>query len=430
MFPEDPEDPRPLEECLPDAAEELLVSWPLAPKSDDEWEALASAIDGKVRITERGSTTDELLQPPLPELPDEGREVQRRSHPRMKRPSVGNLTMLARAKLGGSALDQARERDPSDERSELARALLSQAVKARSEAQTATPVSPTPSLASANLAALVNSSSQRTAVATRSREAAALAAPPPALPERVRSQERRMWLGVAFGIAGMAAAVIMYVSAGRSGVPQSALAVNDASLAAPAQTATAHAAPVAEQGASRERSVSVEEIPLEERARSEVASSQTPATTEKPLATRSHASTARARPAVAENSGPARAAEPAQAEPSAAEPEAPPTAGPSEPGMVMADSRHGNIPDKPSTGAVQAAIGSVMGAARACVAGQSAASRASVEFGSDGRVRSVSISGPAAGTPAESCLRTALSGARVQPFSRSNYLVNLSVRPL
>ena len=94
----------------------------------------------------------------------------------------------------------------------------------------------------------------------------------------------------------------------------------------------------------------------------------------------------------------------------------------------MADS-HGSLPDHPSTGAVQAAVGTVMGAARACVAGQSAASRATVNFGSDGKVQSVAVSGPAQGTNAEPCLRSALSGARVQPFARAAYSVNLTVRP-
>jgi hypothetical protein len=102
--------------------------------------------------------------------------------------------------------------------------------------------------------------------------------------------------------------------------------------------------------------------------------------------------------------------------------------GPSEPGMTAADSKAG-MPDHPSSGAIAAAAGSVMGSARACVAGQSGASRATVVFGSGGRVQNVAISGPAAGTPAESCLKTALSQARVQPFAKPNFSVNLTVRP-
>jgi hypothetical protein len=98
--------------------------------------------------------------------------------------------------------------------------------------------------------------------------------------------------------------------------------------------------------------------------------------------------------------------------------------------MMMAESiGSAALPEKPSTGAVQVAVGAVMGAARACVAGQAAASRATMQFASDGRVSAVTVSGPAAGTAAEGCIQTALRGARVQPFARAVFQVNLSIRP-
>jgi hypothetical protein len=71
----------------------------------------------------------------------------------------------------------------------------------------------------------------------------------------------------------------------------------------------------------------------------------------------------------------------------------------------------------------------VLGGARACVAGQDAPSSATVTFGSDGRVQSVGVSGPAAGTPAEACIKAALSKARVQPFARPSFTVSTPVRP-
>jgi hypothetical protein len=83
----------------------------------------------------------------------------------------------------------------------------------------------------------------------------------------------------------------------------------------------------------------------------------------------------------------------------------------------------------PSLGAIQAAVGSAMAAARSCLAGQDAGSKARVTFGSNGRVSAVDVSGPAAGTPAEACLRSALSAARVSPFSDPSYSVSLTVRP-
>jgi hypothetical protein len=101
------------------------------------------------------------------------------------------------------------------------------------------------------------------------------------------------------------------------------------------------------------------------------------------------------------------------------------------PGMSPASGVLGEtIPMKPSAGAAQAALGSVMTAARACVTGQTESSRASVTFGSDGAVKEVEVSGAAAGTPAERCVRTALSRARVQPFSAPSFTVGATVRPL
>jgi hypothetical protein len=90
----------------------------------------------------------------------------------------------------------------------------------------------------------------------------------------------------------------------------------------------------------------------------------------------------------------------------------------------------GGLPPHPSLGAVQAAVGSVMMGARSCLAGQESGSKATVVFGSDGKVRSVTLSGPAAGSPAESCVRSALSGARVPPFTDVTYSASLTVRPL
>lgn len=89
----------------------------------------------------------------------------------------------------------------------------------------------------------------------------------------------------------------------------------------------------------------------------------------------------------------------------------------------------GSIPEAPSQGAIQGALGSVMGAAKGCVAGMDAPSRATVVFGSNGRVRSVSVSGPAASTGAAGCIKAALSKASVGPFTRDSYSVGVTIRP-
>jgi len=102
---------------------------------------------------------------------------------------------------------------------------------------------------------------------------------------------------------------------------------------------------------------------------------------------------------------------------------------PPDPALRPADSRGGELPAKPTTGAVQAALGSVMSGARHCVAGDEAPSRAVVVFGSDGRVQQVTVSGAAAGKSSASCIEAQLSRARVQPFAASSFSVNATVRP-
>ena len=89
----------------------------------------------------------------------------------------------------------------------------------------------------------------------------------------------------------------------------------------------------------------------------------------------------------------------------------------------------GSIPDTPSQGAIQGALGSVKGAAKACVAGLDGPSRATITFSSNGSVSSVSVSGAAAGTGAAGCIQSALRSARVGPFKRSSFTVGLTIRP-
>jgi hypothetical protein len=94
-----------------------------------------------------------------------------------------------------------------------------------------------------------------------------------------------------------------------------------------------------------------------------------------------------------------------------------------------ATTQPGSLPESPSVGAVQTAIGSVLAYARVCVAGEPSPSRARVSFGSDGHVQAVTVSGPAAGTPAEPCIKNALQKARVAPFNRPSYSADTTIRP-
>ena len=102
---------------------------------------------------------------------------------------------------------------------------------------------------------------------------------------------------------------------------------------------------------------------------------------------------------------------------------------PPDPTLRPADSRGGDLPAKPSSGAVQAALGAVLSGARHCVAGDDAPSSAVVVFGSDGRVQHVTVSGSAAGKSSATCIEAQLSRARVQPFAAANFSVNATVRP-
>ena len=88
-----------------------------------------------------------------------------------------------------------------------------------------------------------------------------------------------------------------------------------------------------------------------------------------------------------------------------------------------------SIPEQPPQGAVQAAIRSVMPAAKACVAGADDVTRANVTFSSAGGVSSVSVNGWAASHGQTSCIKSAFQGAKVGPFSKPSFSVGVTVRP-
>lgn len=88
----------------------------------------------------------------------------------------------------------------------------------------------------------------------------------------------------------------------------------------------------------------------------------------------------------------------------------------------------GTVPQKPSQGAVTGAIGAVLPGARACLGPDDPVSRASITFTSAGAVQSVSVTGGAAGKPAEGCIKSALGKAKVAPFAEPTYTANITVR--
>jgi hypothetical protein len=89
----------------------------------------------------------------------------------------------------------------------------------------------------------------------------------------------------------------------------------------------------------------------------------------------------------------------------------------------------GNVPLKPSLGAIQGALGAAVPGARACLGPDDAVSRANVTFKSDGSVQSVAVTGGAKGTPAEACIRSALMKAHVPPFAQATFSSPVTIRP-
>ena len=49
-------------------------------------------------------------------------------------------------------------------------------------------------------------------------------------------------------------------------------------------------------------------------------------------------------------------------------------------------------------------------------------------FGSSGTVQSVTVTGGAAGKPAEACIKNALMKAKLSPFAEPTYTANITVR--
>ena len=89
----------------------------------------------------------------------------------------------------------------------------------------------------------------------------------------------------------------------------------------------------------------------------------------------------------------------------------------------------GNVPQKPSAGAIAGGVSAAMSQARSCIGLDDPISRAAVTFDSSGAVKDVVVSGYAAGKPAEACIKAALSKAKVPPFAQPIYTQTFTVRP-
>lgn len=375
---------------LPEPFESLLTGgddgegWPVQ-QPEGSWDEHADAIVARLEGVEVGSTADDLLEAPLPgdEVPESMRRPIASRDAADEDAAAGSLADLARAALA------AKE---ADEQSALANETLQLARASR------------PNL---NLVPPPRDSSPEAPASQPGPEPSAEAKPPPA----TQDEKPTPWWPILGGLA-VAAGVVVFLlfgqgkgDDGEARLETPSPAASPAKPGVPTQPATPRAI------AKQSEGVSPESLP-EEKA---------------------------VRPKAVGAGGKANAAPPASV--AAVSPEAPqtPDEKPAEaeddgeiPGLQMADDSTANLPEKPSSGAIQAAIGMVLGRANACVAGHDEGpSRATLVFnGADGKVKSVTVSGPAAGTPAEGCIKSALSGARVSRFARASYTVgSVTVRP-
>lgn len=391
------------------------------PLREPDFEALAARIDARLSAVAPGSTDDALLAAPFPDEP--GEEL-----PAPAEPAAPRLSDLARA------VAQKRT-DAAD--TELAREALSAASQLRSqtdvllERMRAAPKAAEPPLRPAATEAvparpLPPPPSLPRAVDT----APAASAPPPALGAKEKKGSlTALWGGAGLVLAAAAAWVLLV----RSPEEPEASRAEPAVAAAPAASAVAHAesppdqAPLPPVGAAEPSPAPAAEAASQPLADAREERPRRGAGEESAVAS-APAAVARAKKSSA------RPEKVELAEAPAAQAAAPKTAGGSskqdaelKPAAGKTDD--GLMPDKPSTGAVQAAIASVMGAARACVAGADAPTPATVIFGSNGSVKSVVVSGAVDGTPAGKCVSSALSRAKVAPFAQGSFSVGVSVRP-
>lgn len=377
---------------LPEAAEALLAEWPEPERDAEFWQKAEQQLSAKLKEVEPGSTPSELLAAPLPasdqdgtleaaaaQAPPGGASAPRRAPQRSEPPSAPPASL---AEIARQAVAQARE--PADSK-DIARESLSLASRARAS---------TPELAATLAAARTSPNSVRTGKP----QVAAAPVPVPA-----RSSRRGVLIGAGVALLAAVAGAVFVLQARRNTMATFWLGESTPASAVPSASAVAPAQP---RASAEVRALSPNQLPK-------------------------HATAARgiepgARP---ESTRVAKKSEKTPAAPASHRTEPRSKAGSSQGQMRPASGATNGRPDHPSLGAVQAAVGAVLGSARACVAGDDQPSHAVLMFGSNGHVRSVTVSGPAAGTPAAGCIRAALRNARVEPFARSSYSVGTPIRP-
>lgn len=403
---------------LPPAVEQLLKH--VDPTREPDWERLSESIARRLDEVAPGRSggDDWLLQAPLP-LQNGERVLRADGGPRVELvqspdPSTVGIPSDHRSlrEIAEAAMAESR-REPSalppphraPERSGIQ--LRALATRATTPGESLAPRSPTrgPGPSAEDEAAEPG----RTA--------------PPASASASAARRRPAWLAGSLALMAtlpVAAAIALWLVGGSSTEPAVTTAVTTTVVtvgnsdvetpAAPAEERQARAlAPAHSKDDAPAAAREVAMLPLEAALRPEAAlplEQAAPRGASKPRT-----------PPVRSEPAPARPAPPAAVAPERAE------------APLVPAAELGARPDHPSVGAAQAAVGSTLGSARLCIVGQLSPSQATVVFGSNGRVLSVRISGPAAGTAAESCIQKAMAHARVQPFTDETFSVRTTVRP-
>jgi hypothetical protein len=402
-------------------AEKLVAELPLR---EPDWETLANRVEKEALLP---PATDESLfvAPTLEAEPGEGAESDA---PVLSPESIPPPPLSPRLEPAVAAFADAAaasQREPVS-LADLARATVAK----RGAAESA-------SIAKASLDLAVQRRNQGGEVAERAQQAARSGRQaitlPPARPARSGDQ-RGIWVGVGIAAIGLAAGFGLYLTAEReretiivAGAPGvAALPEAAPPRASPAEPSTA-AGRGSEPVVDAPRGVSLDALEREAAA----AKSPAPAVAPGAVAPGGRLATA---PAPAGVAGAGVKPERVILEEDRLRDPVPPAqlaaraAGSS--GLKPAElGRDSGSADRPSAGAAQAAVGSVLGAARSCIAGHPRPSSATIVFGSNGEVSQVAVGGEAAGTPAAGCIESALKKARVQPFAAPTFSLAVTVRP-
>jgi hypothetical protein len=386
-------------------ADELLREFPA---TEPDFEAQALAIQARLKGSPGGMVFDDWLK--VPELPAE--------------PGEKALASSVRAAPKSNFAEMARKSvQKKDDSVELAKELLAATAQSRR---------PNPELvervraagrSAANATPLptsepTNEDVQRTSGVV-ARDATTVRPAPP--PSRIH---RGTLIGIAGVAVGLAACIALFMKSGASDNQTTAALAAEKAADAPTLATPQHEAPTSAAAKANDGVVSPEALaaaPPEEAAKTVGALKAGTARggNASPVAVikaAPQAPSAKQEAVVLEEDAPPPQATASKAEPVAKlEPE---------PQLKPAEGNAGSVPLSPSAGAISTALGSVRGAAQACLAGQTDAVSVVVTFGADGHVLRVSAPGPSG-----PCIQAALSKAHIAPFAKESYSASTTIRP-